>query len=106
MNQTEKISLISKRFTYSDIGVPQVSVVKTSVYAFRFSAGQTEFFNAGQQGLKPTAVFAVRSTEYDGQDELESRNERLTVYRTYDRTDGRTELYTTRRKGIDDAGRN
>ena len=105
MNQVEKISLVSKRYTYDNIGVAQISAVKTDVYAFKFSVGQQEFFEAGQQGLKPTAVFAVRSTEYDGQEELESNGEKLTVYRTYERTDGRTELYTTRRKGIEDAGR-
>ena len=102
MNQVEKISLLDKRFTYSDIGVPQVSVAKTDVLAFRFSVGQTEFFNAGQQGLKPTGVFAVRSTEYEGQEELEFNGEVFSIYRSYNRTDGRTELYTSKRKGAND----
>lgn len=102
MNQVKKISLISKAYTYSSIGVPIPEERRTDVFAFVFSVGQTEFFNAGQNGLKPAAVFAVRSTEYGGQGEIESNGERLTVYRTYERVDGRTELYTSRRKGAND----
>lgn len=102
MNQVSKISLISRSYTYSSIGVPITEEHKKDVFAFVFSVGRSEFFNAGQHGLKPAAVYAVRSTEYGGQNEIESNGERLSVYRTYERADGRTELYTSRRKGAND----
>jgi len=102
MNQAIKISLISKVYTTNEIGVPVATETKKAVYAIEFSIGQTEFYKAGQQGLKPMACFAVRSAEYGGQEELESNGERLTIYRTYQRTDGRTELYVKRRKGVND----
>ena len=104
MNQAKKISLISSAYTYSSIGVPVATETKKDVFAFVFSVGRTEFFTAGQQGLKPDAVYAVRSTEYNGQKEIEVNvngvNERFAIYRTYDRTDGRTELYASGRKGV------
>lgn len=104
MNQAKKISLISSAYTYSSIGVPVPRESKKNVFAFVFSVGQTEFFTAGQQGFKPDAVYAVRSTEYNGQKEIEVEKngmvERYAIYRTYDRTDGRTELYVSGRKGV------
>lgn len=101
MNQTHSINLINKTYTYNEIGVPVAAETTTSVFAMMFSVGRTEFFNAGLQGLRPAACFAVRTAEYDGQEEIEYNGERLSVYRTYDRTDGRTELYVNRRKGDD-----
>lgn len=102
MNQAHKISLISKVYTTNEIGVPVATETKKAVYAIKFSIGQSEFYKAGQQGLKPMACFAVRASEYSGQEELEADGERLTIYRTYQRTDGRTELYVKRRKGVND----
>lgn len=106
MNQAKKISLISSAYTYTSIGVPVPQESKKDVFAFVFSVGQTEFFNAGQHGFKPDAVYAVRTVEYGGQKELEvdknGTTERFAIYRTYERTDGRTELYASRRKGVND----
>ena len=99
MNQAVKISLITKTYTANEIGVQVATETETEVFATVFSIGRTEFYNAGQAGLKPMACFAVRSMEYNGAEELEFNGERLSIYRAYERTDGRTELYTYRRKG-------
>ena len=99
MNQAEKISLISKSYTIDSIGVSVAAETKKSVYAIRSNINQSEFYEAGQQGLKPYGVYAVRITEYNGEDEIEVGTKRLTVYRTYTRADGRVELYATDRKG-------
>ena len=99
MNQAYKISLISKSYATSEIGVPVATETKKSVYAIKSSISQSEYYQGGMTGLEPYAVYAVRMTEYSGEDELEDGTERLTVYRTYNRTDGRTELYATKRKG-------
>jgi len=99
MNQAEKISLISKSYTINSIGVSVATETKKSVYAIKANINQSEFYEAGQQGLKPYGAYAVRITEYNGEDEIEVGTKRLTVYRTYTRTDGRVELYATDRKG-------
>lgn len=102
MNSIVSISLISKQYSTNDIGVTQVTESKTDVFAQKYSVSQSEFFRAGQEGFKPSAVYAVRSMEYNGQDELEDGSERQYIYRTFIRTDGRTELYTRGRKGTND----
>lgn len=99
MNQAIKISLISKSYTTDSIGVPVPTRTKKDVFAVMSSINQSEFYEAGQQGLQPYACYAVRMTEYSGEDEIEVNGEELTIYRTYNRTDGRVELYATKRKG-------
>ena len=99
MNQAIKISLISKTYATDSIGNPVATKKKTDVFAVMSSINQSEFYEAGIQGLQPMACYTVRLTEYNGEDEIEDGSERLTVYRTYNRTDGRVELYTAKRKG-------
>lgn len=99
MNSVAKISLIGKSYALNEIGVPEPTETKTSVYAYKTSINQSEFYQSGLQGLQPYACYVVRLPEYHGEDEIEEGTKRLTVYRTYDRTDGRVELYTTERKG-------
>lgn len=99
MNNAIKISLISKGYTFDSIGNPIPTPVRREVFAVKGSINQSEFYEAGQQGLKPCACYTVRLTEYNGEDELEDGNTKITIYRTYNRTDGRIELYGTVRKG-------
>jgi len=99
MNNAVKVSLISKSYTMDSIGVNVATETKKSVYATKSAVSQSEFYQAGLQGLQPFACYTVRVMEYGGEDEVEDGTKRLTVYRTYNRTDGRVELYTTERKG-------
>lgn len=99
MNQAQKIKLISKSYAVSSIGIHVAIESKISTFAVRHSVSQSEFYNAGQQGFKPEARFDIYQTEYSGEEELEAGGERLTIYRTYEREDGRVELYATKRKG-------
>lgn len=99
MNQIKQIKLISKEYTLNAIGVPVAREIPKTVFASMYSVSQVEFYRAGQEGLKPQAVYAVRFPEYSGEDEIEADGERFTVYRTYIRVDGRIELYVTKRKG-------
>ena len=99
MNQAVKIKLIAKTYTTNSIGVVTATEVEKTRWAIMSNINQSEFYEAGQQGLKPYACYSLRLTEYDGEDEIKVGNKRLTVYRTYNRVDGRVELYTTERKG-------
>ncbi len=101
MNQIKQIKLISKEYTLNNIGVPIETESYRVVFASMYSVSQVEFYRAGQEGLKPQAVYAVRFPEYQGEDEIEADGERLTIYRTYIRVDGRIELYVTKRKGAE-----
>lgn len=99
MNQAVKISLITKTYTINEIGVSEAKESTKELFAVKHSISQSEFYSAGLQGFKPEARYDVLLTEYAGQDELEENGNRFTIYRTYDREDGRIELYATQRKG-------
>lgn len=75
------------------------TVIQKPIFALVKSASQSEFFNAGQNGLKPDKVFDVLTTEYAGETELTYNGEVYSIYRIYERDDTRTELYTEKRAG-------
>ena len=99
MNKAKSISLHTIAYTTDAIGQQISSVTLKPVFAYVRSASQSEFFNAGQNGLKPDKVFDVLVTEYDGETELTYNNEVYSIYRVYERDDARVELYTEKRTG-------
>ena len=100
MNNATKISLISKTYTIDSVGNPVATPSEREVFAVKSSINQSEFYDAGQAGLKPYACFTVRLWDYQGEDELKENDKPYTIYRTYNRVDGRVELYATERKGV------
>lgn len=72
---------------------------KTTVYANVESVTQSEFMNAGQMGFKPELRFLVWRTEYSGETIVDYSGNRYSIYRTYEATNGRIELYAERRVG-------
>lgn len=78
--------------------------IHTDVFAQMESVGRDEFVAAGQKGYKELRKFAVWSSEYDGQKKIAYNGKRLSIYRTYDRKDDRTELYTAERIGNNGRG--
>ena len=94
------ISLISiTGYTTDSIGQVIPTEERLDVIAEISSITQSEFMDAGQIGLKPDLRFEVWTAEYNGQENVEMDGTRYSVYRTYKRSDGRTELYTERRSG-------
>lgn len=96
MNIAEKISLVTKTYTTDSIGQRVETRSTTDVFALVESASQSEFFNGGQNGLRPEYKFTVRLNEYGGQEALKYKSVEYTIYRTYRRDDGRIELHTQR----------
>ena len=72
---------------------------KTTVYANVESVTQTEFMQAGQMGFKPELRFLVWRSEYSGETLVDYKGNRYSIYRTYEATNGRIELYAERRVG-------
>lgn len=99
MNNAVKISLVSKTYTINPIGVSVATETLLPRFAITSNINQSEYYNAELQGLRPFACYTIRLMEYNGEDEIDIDGKRLTIYRTYNRTDGRVELYTVERKG-------
>lgn len=99
MNVAEKISLISIEYTQDELGEWIETRETTDVFAIVESVSMSEYYQAGQQGLKPEYRFAVWMNEYHNEDIIEYNSKVYSVYRTYRRKDGRIELYVNERKG-------
>ena len=72
---------------------------KSTVYADVESVTQSEFMQAGEMGFKPELRFLVWRSEYSGETLVDYNNKRYSIYRTYEATNGRIELYAERRVG-------
>lgn len=99
MNQAAKVSLIDKVYTTNNIGVQVPTISTTEIFAIVNPVTRAEFYEAGLQGIQPAYRFDVFATEYDGSDTVRYNGVDYTVYRTYERADGRIELYTEVRSG-------
>lgn len=69
------------------------------VFCARLSVSRAEYFEAGQNGLKPALMLVVDSDEYDGQEKIKYDKNFYHVYRDFMRGDGFTELYAEVRSG-------
>lgn len=94
------IDLISKVYTFDDIGNGVATNVSKTLFANIRSVYGTEFANAGQNGIKPAFIFTIWDYEYDGQEELKYNETYYSIYRNYMRRDGRIELYTEMKVGV------
>lgn len=99
MNIAEKISLITKTYSIDSIGQRVETQSTKDVFAMIEFVSQSEFYQAGQSGLKPDFKMTVRLMEYGGEESLKYKNVEYSIYRTYRRTDGRIELYVVKKVG-------
>lgn len=73
---------------------------KTDVFGRIESVGQSEFFAAAQNGLKPQYKVTLWEHDYDGQTIVIVSGKRYSVYRTYIRPDQKIELYLDGKIGV------
>lgn len=97
------VQLISITYTQDDIGQQIETPTYRKVYAAKKSVPQSEFYDAGQTSIKPSAVFIVRTGEYKGETKLRypatDSGTVYSIYRTYDIKDEMTELYAEVKAG-------
>lgn len=100
MNMQDVITLRKTEISVDDYGVPQNEVTETDVYARVESVSASEFFDAGQNGLKPEYRFTVSAWEYEDEEELSYNGRLYSIYRTYRRSLDLIELYAERKVGV------
>lgn len=66
------------------------------------STPQTEFFEAGRNGIKANCVLIPHVLDYSGESKVKYKDKVYSVYRTYERADDRIELYCEVRTGDQD----
>lgn len=74
---------------------------KRTILARMDDVSRSEFFNAGQAGMRAEFRFIVNPIEYEGEDTLEWNGKRYAIYRHYNipGTDD-MELYAQREVGV------
>ena len=95
----EVIYLLSTKINTNEVGDSIETIEKSMRFAKVKSIGQSEFYQAQAQGLKPEIKFVLADyLDYDNQEELVYNNFRYKILRTY-RTD-RNEIEITCYGGV------
>jgi len=89
-------------FKTDDNGNDVTEKNENEVFCAEASIYQSEFHQAGQQGIQPKACLVVHTNEYNGERTVRFYDSEMYVYRTYPRADGLTELYLTKRVSNND----
>lgn len=100
MDRSTQITLISETHTKNSIGLYIATETTKNVYAAIRSIGQSEWFDAGRNGLKPEITFIVFKYDYEGERLVEYNNKRYSVYRTYETKDDLIELHCELKGGV------
>lgn len=81
------IKLISQQYVIDEIGnqILQENLVEVPITEIQ-DVYQSEFYNASQQGLKPTLRVVINNLNYNDEEELYYMNKRYTIIRV-DRVD-------------------
>ncbi|TCJ01579.1 phage head closure protein [Cytobacillus praedii] len=83
-----------------DLGqIEEIETYSDQIFSEKKPIAQTEFFQAGQSGIKPSCLLVVSVFDYSNQEKLMYNDKIYSIYRTYERTDEKVELYCEVRAG-------
>lgn len=100
MDRSDVIGLVNKAYNKNSFGkYTSVDTVKR-VYCNVSSVTRAEWYEAGQQGLKPEFRVTLFAYDYDGQDEVIYNGVHYSVYRTYFAKNDSVELYVEAQGGV------
>lgn len=100
MNAQTVITLRASTTEQDAYGVTRMVWTTSDVYARVESVSASEFFDGGQNGLKPEYRFIVSAWDYNDEMELAFNGQLYSVYRVYRRTLDLVELYAERKAGV------
>lgn len=86
-------NLLSLTSTQDELGQPIIEEKPFLVFCSKLSITRQEFNVAGQQGHKPEMMLVVDSDSYDQEKKVRYQEKKYTIYKTFPRADGFTELY-------------
>lgn len=85
--------LLSINSITDDLGQPIITEKSFMVFCSKMSVTRAEFNTAGQLGHNPEMMLLVDSDAYDEEQRLEYKEKKYSIYKSYQRSDGFTELY-------------
>lgn len=102
MDRSDVIRLVAYTQTQDAYGVWRDTPTTRRVFCKAESVTQSEFFNGGQNGLKPEWRFAMFAPDYGGERTVIFGGTTYSVYRTYRAGTDIMELYVERKAGVND----
>ena len=75
------IDLVSVTYGQDELRQQVAVPVKRTVFANEFTVGASEFYEAGQAGMRADREYQVRAVDYQGEELLEVAGERFRVVR-------------------------
>lgn len=91
-----EITLIGQIFEEDNIGNQIPVETRKTILCYKKSAGRSEFYSGGANGMRPESVFVVHGYEYEGERIVEFEDKRYNVIRTYATGFEETELVVER----------
>lgn len=99
MDRSVNFNLLSPSRSQDSIGQWVTTYTEREVFGNVGSVSASEFFAAGQNGIKPELRITMFAPDYQGEQNLEVDGVLYSVYRTYYATTDKLELYCERRAG-------
>lgn len=99
MDRSDVLTLISVAYTTDGIGQRIPTETEKQVYCKVRSVSQSEWFEAGRNGLKAELQATMFAYDYSGEEICEYNGKRYGIYRTYLRGTDEIELYLERKAG-------
>lgn len=99
MDRSSVLTLINVTRERDAYGVWRNQETTTDVFCQVDSVSQSEFYEAGRNGLNPQYRFRMFYGDYNNQELVSYNGSRYSVYRTYLRRDDIIELYVERKGG-------
>lgn len=96
------LKLVNVTTAQNNYGVWEKTETVTQVFCKVASVTQSEFFEAGRNGLNPEYRFTIFAADYNDQETVIYNSKRYGVYRTY-RDGDWVELYVERKGGTNGA---
>lgn len=100
MDLSDKITLIKTTYTTDAIGQKVPAETSRDVFCQLQSVTQSEWFEAGRNGLKAEYRATMFAPEYEGEEIVSLNSVRYGVYRTYLGKNETIELYLERKAGV------
>ena len=99
MDMSTVITLVNETTSQDSIGQVVTTRTTSDIYAQIRSVSGSEWSNAGLNEIRASYQITCYADEYAGQQELILDGVSYEVYRTYERRDGKVELYVEKRTG-------
>lgn len=98
--RSDVIKLVGVSRVQNAIGVWVETPTERQVFCQVTSVSASEFFEAAKIGLRPDYRFTIFAGDYQGETELIYNGVHYSIYRTYNNTTDRLELYAETKAGV------